>query len=173
MGLFAESLLLHTSWRYSICYKAVEGIIYRNMLEWLLMHQLREDKPNVVLKHPGYYHISTIRRQHSLTGNCLIDDKAEHDRFLTSTISRHETCQCYVRLCKRRGLRSTKTHNLVQLEGSNTNRNCKCKQPSLQNIWQGVKNIFFICGRRQEEHILHLQRILQKLFHLVCKTALS
>jgi hypothetical protein len=41
----------------------------------------------------------------------------------------------------------------------------------LQNIWQGVKNIFFICGRRQEEHILNLQRILQKLFHLVCKTA--
>ena len=154
MGLFAESLILHTSSRYSTSYKTVNGIIYRDMLELLLMHQLREDEINVILKHPGHYHISTIRRQHSFTGNCLTDDKAQKGRFLTSTISRYEPCQCYVRLCERRGLRSTKTHNPAQLEGSNTNRNCKCKQPLLQNIWQGVKYIFFICGRRQEEHIL-------------------
>jgi hypothetical protein len=77
MGLFAESLLLHTSRRYSTTYKAVNGIIYRDMLELLLMHQLREDEPNVVLKHPGHYHISTIRRQNSFTGICLTDDKAK------------------------------------------------------------------------------------------------
>jgi hypothetical protein len=77
MGLFAESLLLHTSRRFSTSYKAVNGIIYGDKLELLLMPQLREDKPNVVLQHPGHYHISTIRRQRSFTGSCLTDDKAQ------------------------------------------------------------------------------------------------
>jgi hypothetical protein len=170
MGLFAESLLLHTSRRYSTTYKAVNGIIYCDMLELLLMHQLREDEPNVVLKHPGHYHISTIR-QHSFTGNCLTVDKAQRAASWPPRSPDTNLVSVMEWLCERRGLRSTKTHNPIQLEGSNTNRNCKCKQPLLQNIWQGVKNIFFICGRRQKEHVLNLQRLLQKLFHLVCKTA--
>jgi hypothetical protein len=108
--------------------KTVNGIIYREVLELWLLSQLLQDKPDVVFQH-DLHHISTIRWQNSWTGSCLSDGLAEGPHFLAFAISRSEQIwppQLFpLGVCERWGLRSANAYNPEQLEGSNTNNDCK------------------------------------------------